>query len=183
MPAHCAAFVGISLDGFLARPDGALDWLSTFGPAGDTGYDAFIDRTDALVMGRGTFETVRGFGGAWPYGDAPVLVLSSTPTAVDTSGLPAVQAADLSPAGAVARLEAHGLHRLYVDGGETVRRFLRADLIDEITLTQLPILIGSGLRLWGDLPGDVPLRRVETRTLGDSVQTRYRVIRPGAPAV
>ena len=176
MNTTCSVFCGLSLDGFIARRDGALDFLEGDGTAemGDHGYEAFMAGMDAIVMGRNTFEVVRGFG-QWPY-TKKVFVLSSGNVDLST---PIAQGADLellnaSPVEVVEQLGARGFRHLYIDGGGTVQRFLRAGLIDRMILTRLPVLIGQGIPLFGPLEQDVPLRLVETRGFpGGLVQSTY----------
>jgi dihydrofolate reductase len=166
-----SVFVGVSLDGFIARSDGGLDWLMPEGvDVGDTGYDAFMASVDALVMGRGTYETVLGFG-EWPYAGRRVLVLSTTLQTDDDR----VEVHD-SVASVVDALRAAGAERVYVDGGRTVQTFLRAGLIADLTLTWVPVLIGEGIPLFGPLDGDVHLNHRSTRVLGGGfVQSTYDV--------
>jgi dihydrofolate reductase len=166
-------FVGASVDGFIARSDGGLDWLPT--DAEDHGYDEFMATVDALVIGRGTFETVLGFR-EWPYGQKPVIVLSSRP--LDLSGLRdhPVEQMGGEPAEIVARLEARGLGHIYVDGGITIQRFLRAGLIQRLIVTRVPVLIGQGIPLFGALDADVRLRHVRTRDFPSGlVQSEYLI--------
>ena len=170
-------FVGVSVDGFLARTDGDLDWLTSRGEeAGDAGYDAFVADVDHVVLGRRTYETVAGFE-PWPYGTRRVLVVTA-------SGLPApdarVQAVG-SLEEAVAVLDADGARRVYVDGGATIQTFLAADLVDTLTLSAVPVLIGAGVPVFGTLPADVPLRLESSRVLpGGMVQSTYAVVRDAA---
>lgn len=172
-------FVGLSLDGFIARPDGGLDWLD--GPPGapptpegeDFGFADFMARTDALVMGRDTFDTLLGFD-AWPYGDTPVMVLTHRSLDLPPDFAHPVGAIAGEPADVVERLAARGLRRLYVDGGRTVQSFLAAGLVDEMVLSRLPVLIGDGIPLFGALPLDLWWDHRETRVLpGGMVQSRY----------
>ena len=171
-----AVFVGTSLDGFLARPDGALDFLPADG-GGDTSFESFLASVDALVMGRSTFETVKGFGGPWPYGDKPVIVLAHR--TLDLSWAPAsVRQMAGTPKEVVEGLAKLGLRKLYVDGGVTIQEFLRAGLVDRLIVTRVPVLIGSGRPLFGPLAHDVKLRHVGTKTLGGGlVQSEYEVVR------
>lgn len=166
-------FIGLSVDGFIARRNGALDFLPE--APEDHGYEALMASVDALVMGRATFETVLGFGGPWPYGDKRIVVLTSRP--LDMSAIAGrVEVMSGEPAGVVARLEASGARNLYVDGGATVQRFLAAGLIDRLVLTRVPVLIGEGIPLFGPLPGDVRLRHLATRSFPSGlVQTEYAV--------
>ena len=166
-------FVGASVDGFIARRDGAIDWLPA--EPEEHGYTALMASTDALVLGRKTYETVLGFGG-WAYGQKPVVVLSSGP--IDLGPAKAaggnVEQDAGEPAEIVARLAARGLARLYVDGGLTIQRFLRAGLVDRLVVTRVPVLIGEGIPLFGPLPRDQRLRHVATRTFPSGlVQSEY----------
>jgi dihydrofolate reductase len=167
-------FVGVSVDGFIARPDGGLDWLPADGGE-PHGYDELMATVDALVIGRGTFDTVLGFS-EWPYGDKRVIVLSSRP--VDLSALRdrPVEQMDGEPAEIVAQLEARGVRHIYVDGGVTIQRFLRAGLIQRLIVTRVPVLIGQGIPLFGALDADVRLRHVGTRDFPSGlVQTEYLI--------
>ena len=171
-------FIATSLDGFIAREDGAIDWL-TEGNAGekgeDYGYQAFIDTVDVLVMGRGTYEQVLGFG-AWPY-KKPVVVLSSGEVDVLDKLAGSVEAMSASPPEVVRRLEERGFRHAYIDGGKTIQGFLEAGLIQRLTLTTIPILIGRGIGLFGALSRDVRLRHLETQSFSSGlVQSRYEVV-------
>ena len=173
-------FVGTSLDGFLARPDGAFDFLpgAEGGEGGGEshGFAEFMATIDALVMGRNTFDVVRAMP-AWPYGEKPVFVLTSRPLGDLPPRIP-VEAMAGTPAEIVAGLAARGVHRLYVDGGLTIQSFLRAGLIDRIVVTRVPVLIGTGIPLFGPLEHDIRLRHVSTRVLGGiMVQSEYEILR------
>jgi dihydrofolate reductase len=168
-----SVFVGTSLDGFIARPDGELDFL----PAGGGephGYDEFMATVDALVIGRKTFETVLAFD-SWPYGSKPVFVLSSRPLPRLPAGAPVEQMSGL-PADIVSQLAARGIGHIYVDGGITIQRFLQAGLIHHLIITRVPVLIGAGIPLFGPLQHDVALRHVVTRQYASGlVQSEYVV--------
>ena len=163
----CYAYIATSLDGFIARPDGGLDWLDAaqarITPPEDCGYADFMQGIDALVMGRNTYEKVRGFT-PWPYAK-PVYVLSRS--LKELPDAPAgVQLFSGTPAELVAHAAAQGQPRLYVDGGLTLQSFIVAGLLDEITLTRIPVLLGEGLPLFGPLaPGQtaIQLRHLATR--------------------
>ena len=176
MRTTCSVFCGVSLDGFIARPDGALDFLEGDGTAemGDHGYDGFMAGIDAIVMGRNTLEKVMSFE-AWPYAKK-VIVLSSRPLdlAIAHERRADVEVMNAAPQELVAVLAARGLHHLYIDGGITVQRFLRAGLIDRLIVTQLPVLIGQGIPLFGPLEQDICLKLVESRSFpGGLVQSTY----------
>jgi dihydrofolate reductase len=168
-----SVFVGTSVDGFIARADGAFDFL----PAGGGephGYDEFMATVDALVIGRKTFETVLGFD-TWAYGGKPVFVLSARPLAPAPRGA-VVERMSGDPAEIVARLAARGIRHVYVDGGITIQRFLRAGLIQRLVITRVPVLIGSGIPLFGELQRDIVLRHVATRQYASGlVQSEYVV--------
>jgi dihydrofolate reductase len=171
-----SVFCGTSVDGFLARPDGALDFLDE-GGSEPHGYDEFIASIDTLVIGRNTFETVLGFPG-WPYDDKRVVVLSSRPLDLSIVRGRRVEQMDGSPAEIVAKLAASGAQNVYVDGGITIQRFLRDRLVDRLTVTHVPVLIGQGIPLFGSLPSDVRLRHVATQHYqGGLVKSEYQVIR------
>lgn len=169
-----SVFVGTSLDGFIARTNGELDFLDAGGQE-PHGYEEFMATVDAMVIGRKTYETVLGFGG-WAYGAKPVFVLSTRPLA------PAPAEAVLermsgAPADIVSNLEARGIGHIYVDGGVTVQGFLKAGMITRLIVTRVPVLIGTGIPLFGPLDQDVALEHVATRTYtGGLVQSEYRVV-------
>lgn len=169
-------FIATSVDGFIARPDGSLDWLEAAAASGeDHGYETFMASIDGLIMGRATFETALGFE-PWPY-DRPVIVLSTTLEAgsIPTALTPKVDIAG-SVTEAMARAAAQGWRRAYVDGGVTIRSFLEAGLIRDMVLTRVPVLLRAGRPLFEPLGRDIPLRHVETRSFPSGlVQTRYEM--------
>jgi dihydrofolate reductase len=171
-----SVFVGTSLDGFLARPNGNLDFLP-HGDGEEHGYQAFFASVDALVIGRGTFEIVLAFP-EWPYGSKPVFVLSSRPLDLTAVRGGAVEQMGGEPADIVARLDARGFRHVYVDGGITIQRFLRAGLIQKIVITRVPVLIGTGIPLFGALERDIQLEHLETRQYASGLVTsEYQVRR------
>jgi len=169
-----SVFVGTSVDGFIARPNGELDFLPE-GGGEPHGYDEFIASVDALVIGRKTFETVLTFA-AWPYGDKRVVVLSRRPLDVLAARGGVVEQMAGPPAQIVSQLAARGIDHLYVDGGITIQGFLRAGLIDRLIITRVPVLIGEGIPLFGSLPGDIRLHHVATRHYRSGlVQSEYQL--------
>ena len=168
-----SVFIGTSVDGFIARPNGELDFLPEGGEP--HGYDEFIASVDAIVIGRKTFETVLAFQ-AWPYGDKRVVVLSSRP--VDFSALRGGVVEQMAgpPAEIVSQLAARGVKHLYIDGGVTIQGFLRAGAIPRLIITRVPVLIGEGVPLFGSVPRDIRLRHVATRHYASGlVQSEYEV--------
>ncbi len=169
-----SVFVGTSVDGFIARRDGALDFLPV-GGGEPHGYDEFIASVDAIVIGRKTFETVLTPGG-WPYGKKRVVVLSSRPVDLSAAVGGVVEQMAGPPAEIVSQLAATGAHHLYVDGGITIQGFLRAGLVGRLVITRVPVLIGDGIPLFGTLPCDIRLRHVATRHYPSGlVQSEYDV--------
>ena len=168
-----SVFVGMSLDGFIARSDGRFDFLHS-AEAGPHGYEEFMASVDALLIGRGTYEVVLGMDG-WFYGKTPVFVLStrSLPPAPKEA---VVEHMSGKPREIVAQLTARGIKHVYVDGGLTVQRFLEAALIDRLIINRVPVLIGQGIQLFGPLSRDIRLKHIATRTLkGGGVQSEYHI--------
>ena len=174
-----SVFVGTSVDGFIARPNGEFDFLPADGGE-PHGYDEFLASVDAIVMGRKTFETVLTLGD-WPYGDKRVVVLSHRSIDLSRARGGVVEQMAGPPAQIVSQLAATGAHHLYVDGGITIQEFLRAGLIQRLVITRVPVLIGEGIPLFGTLPRDVRLHHVATRHYPSGmVQSEYQV---GPPRV
>jgi dihydrofolate reductase len=168
-----SVFVGTSVDGFIARANGDLDWLPP-GGGEPHGYEEFMATVDALVIGRKTFETVLGFE-AWPYGEKPVFVLSTRTLAPAPVGA-VVERMSGDPAEIVSQLTARGIRHVYVDGGVTIQRFLQAGLIQRLIVTRVPVLIGAGIPLFGVTERDIVLRHVATRQFASGlVQSEYAV--------
>jgi dihydrofolate reductase len=177
----CSVFIAVSLDGFIARRDGRIDWLdranAVVTPGEDCGFRAFLDSVDVLVMGRATWELVRGFP-EWPYGATPVVVLSSRPVDIPESLRATVRHDGGEPRDIVERLSRDGLDRAYVDGGTTIQRCMRAGLVDDLVVTIIPVLLGEGLPLFGPTGRDVALVLEDVRRWDFGfAQLRYRVQR------
>jgi dihydrofolate reductase len=168
-----SVFVGTSLDGFIARPNGDFDFLPE--DCEPHGYEEFIASVDAIVMGRNTFETVLKLG-AWPYGDKRVVVLSSRSIDLSAAVGAVIEQMAGPPEQIVSQLAATGAHHLYIDGGITIQQFLRAGLIQRLTITRVPVIIGQGIPLFGSLPHDVRLRHIATRQYPSGlVSSEYHV--------
>ena len=169
-----SVFIATSLDGYIARQDGGLDWLPV--DAEPHGYDEFIATVDAIVIGRKTFETVLSFN-AWPYGKKPVVVLSTTMSELK---VPDGAVCDLmagKPRDIVTQLAQRGMRHLYIDGGITIQRFLREGLIQRLIITHIPMLLGSGIPLFGALSSDIRLEHVGTRSYPSGmVQSEYSIL-------
>jgi len=185
---RCSVFIAISLDGFISRPNGEIDWLDkaseVVSNSEDFGYSQFMSTVDALVMGRNTFEKVCSLMKKsvpkmdWPYGEIPVLVLSRNLHSLPVDIPKTVTLSADHPLQIVNQLSAKGFQHLYIDGGKTIQSFLSFGLIDELTITIIPVLLGSGIHLFGKLPHDVWLECINSRDCSFGfVQSKYRVIR------
>jgi len=171
---NASVFIGTSVDGFIARLNGDLDFLPADGGE-PHGYAEFMETVDALVIGRKTYETVLAFE-AWPYGKKPVFVLSTRSLAPAPANA-IVEHMSGDPAEIASQLETRGINHVYVDGGITIQGFLRAGLIQRLIITLVPVLIGDGVPLFGPLSHDVRLEHVTTRYYPSGlVQTEYRVV-------
>jgi dihydrofolate reductase len=179
MATRFSVFIAVSVDGYIARQDGALDWLARVElPGEDYGYAQFMASVDTLVLGRGTYDTVLGFDD-WPYDGKQVIVVTNRPAAAahgerffagDVSEL----AAELSNAGA---------RRVYVDGGNLIRQFLAADLLSDLTLSIIPVVLGGGIPLFSGLPQERGLKLSSSQNFSSGlVQIRYDVQRAASRA-
>ncbi len=172
---RCSVFIATSVDGYIAREDGRIDWLhSVDRPGEDYGYQAFFDSVDGVVMGRTTYNAVLGFGGDWPFAGKRCVVLTHRP--------PPPRATESfsseTPADLVARLGREGLQHLYVDGGTVIRQFLAAGLVDQLTLSLVPVLLGGGIRLFDAGAAELPLVLEASRAFPSGLtQNRYRAAR------
>lgn len=178
-----SVYIATTLDGFIARENGDLDWLpGSYGEVDvnaeneDFGYNVFIDSVDVLVMGRNTYELVLSFG-PWPYGTQRVIVLSNTLKKLADDMPDTVELKSSLPNELYIELQKSGAKHLYIDGGKTIQGFLNAGLIDEIIITKVPILIGKGIPLFGALNKDKHLKHIETQSYKNGfVQSKYEVI-------
>ena len=169
-----SVFCGVSVDGFLARPDHSLDFLDT-GEQEPHGFEEFYGSVDVVVIGRKTFEVVLTFG-KWFYGTKPVVVLSSRVLNFSSVKGGVLEQMSGEPSEIVAQLKARGFKHAYIDGGITIQRFLAGRLIDRMVITRVPLLIGTGIPLFGPVPRDISLRHVATRCYkGGLVQSEYEL--------
>lgn len=172
-----SVFIATSLDGFIARSNGDIDWLNQIDSLSgeDYGYKEFTSTIDAMVMGRHTFEKVMSFDN-WPY-DLPVVVLSSRAIEIPEKFREHVLKMSGSPNDIVDRLSDEGYEHLYIDGGKTIQQFLRAGYIQKMIITRIPILIGDGIPLFGSLDKDLKLEHLSTNTFANGlVQSSYSVV-------
>ncbi len=168
-------FIAQSLDGFIAGKNGELDWLESVpNPENnDMGYQELLEEVDAIVMGRVTFETVLGFGGEWPY-PKPVFVLSYSLHEIPENLSEKVRLLSGTPREILRKIHQKGYSSLYIDGGTTIQNFLKEDLIDELRITTIPILLGGGFSLFGDLDPPMKFELLNSKVFLDQiVQSRY----------
>lgn len=184
MTLSTTAYLATSLDGFIARTDGALDWLDPVASTGQGyGYDDFIASVDVLLMGGNTFRKVLTFQ-EWPYANLRVLVASSNlkPTDLPEALRSRVAVSAASPQGLWADLAAEGARHVYVDGGRLVSAFLRAGLLDRLILNRVPVLLGGGIPLFGALDSDIALQHQTTQSYASGlVQSTYLIHRAAQP--
>ena len=170
-------YIAASLDGYIADKDGSLEWLQSVpNPDGlDLGYKDFMNGIDAIIMGRVTYETVLGFGIEWPY-NKPVFVLSTTLKTVPEELVGKVEIINGLLPEIVDKLNKREFNNLYIDGGSTVQNFLKEGLIHEIIITTIPVLLGGGAPLFGELSSQIELEHIKTEVfLNEIVQSHYRV--------
>ncbi len=168
-------YIATSLDGYISDKDDGLDWLDSIpNPDNiDMGYGELMNRIDGLVMGRKTFETVCGFDCPWPY-TKPVFVLSNSLTTIPEGYEEKAELVNGPLAEVLETLNANGHKNLYIDGGTTIQSFLKEDLIDEMIITVLPILLGGGSPLFGELAHLMSFEHVKTEVMLDAiVQSHY----------
>lgn len=175
MNLRVSVYIATSLDGFIARKNGEIDWLTGGESSQDYGYAEFISSIDQIVMGRNTYEKVLTFG-RWPY-EKKVIVLTGKDLSIPPELANSVELLSLTPRALTAELQRRGVTHVYLDGGNTIQRFLREHLVDDMTITTLPILIGEGLPLFGPLDNDIKLELIESISFGNGfVQSKYKVL-------
>jgi len=171
VPGPVHVFIACSLDGFIAGPDDDLSWLPT-DDGENYGFDAFLAGIGAIVMGRNTYAVVEGFGGNWPYGEVPVLVATTRP--LGSPAHPAVRAVRGTAHELLHQAHAITGEGVYVDGGDVIRQFLDAGLIDELTVTVVPVILGAGAPLFAGARHRRSLELVDSKAFdGGLVQLRY----------
>ena len=172
--------IALSVDGMIAESNGGIDWLNNQPSieGEDLGFQAFLDSVDVMIMGRNTFEKVVSFGpDAWAYGDLPIVVLSRATVQIPKHLQKTVSSSSLNPNELVTKLEGEGYEHAYVDGGYTIRKFMKEGLIQHLTLTTVPIILGDGISLFSD-QGRSDLELIESKAWPNGmVQNKYKVLR------
>jgi len=179
MGVKCSVYIAASVDGFIAKPDGDIEWLHnpqySKGKFNGLDYDDFISTVDVLVMGRNSYEKVRTFD-YWPYENIPVVVLTSRPLEIPKDLEGKIRIENRAPKELVSILKTEEKEHLYIDGGATIQRFLKEGLINEITITRIPILLGAGIPLFSDSGIETSLQLISTDCSDNGfVQIRYEV--------
>lgn len=179
MEIKISAFVATSLDGFIAKQNDSLDWLDEANkkiPKGeDCGYNEFFNSIDTIILGRVTFQKVLSFN-KWPYGEKKTIVLSNNEIKIPLELKKTVSWSAINPFDLVHKLSKEGKRSIYVDGGNTIQRFLLSDLLDEITITIIPILLGNGKRLFSENTKEIRLELTRSKAYDFGfVQNKYKV--------
>lgn len=168
-------YIATSLDGFIATTDGGIEWLDDIPnpDQSDFGFSDFMQRVDGLLMGRKTYEKVLTLGG-WPY-EKPVYVLSSSEITVPSEFNGRVYGVHGDVREVLEDLAQQGIKHVYLDGGLLIQSCLREDLVDELIITRLPKLLGSGIPLFGELDFEMRFQHLETEVIHNYlVKSRYR---------
>ncbi len=168
-------YIATSLDGYIATKDGEIDWLMKIPKPDndDYGYAEFMKNIDAIVMGRNTFEKVLTFGD-WIY-EKTVLVLSNTLSSVPPELSRKVEIVQGDLKTLIGNLAKRGINNLYIDGGKVIQGFLKEDLIDEMIITRIPVLLGDGIPLFGELDEQMKFNHLKTETFENGlVKSWYR---------
>ena len=180
----CSVFIATSADGYIATLDGGVDWLHTAGNAeadmasnADMGFGSYIESVDCMVMGRKCMEMISSMNlspDQWPYGDIPIVVLSRSTKEPPTNLIDKVEIFSGEIPDLVKTLEDRGLKHAYIDGGATITSFINLKLIDEMTITKAPVLLGEGIPLFGKIDCSIKLERSEARAFeNDFIQVKY----------
>ena len=153
-------YIAQSLDGYIAKPDGGIDWLRPFDDV-DYGYAAFMREIGTIVMGRKSYEMARSFGD-WPYPPAVrTLVITSTPL---DDAPPSVTRVGADIPRLVTALRAAGDKDTWIMGGAmTINGFLNANAVERIDLFTLPVLLGGGIRLFEGERAETGLRLLSSQ--------------------
>lgn len=178
MTTTCSVYIATSLDGYIAKADGNIDWLDDPDYAldgEDFGFYSFFDSIDALIMGRSTYEKVLSFG-EWPY-SKPVIVLTTKILEIPDHLQGKVRFLSGSPSSILEELNTDDLHHFYIDGGKTIHQFLKQGLINTLIITTIPILLGDGISLFNVMDSALKVKAIES-TLFDNgfVKTTYEVL-------
>lgn len=182
----CSVFIATSADGYIATLDGGVDWLHTAGNPDadmgnnqDMGFSSFVQSVDCMIMGRKCMEVISGMdlpSEQWPYGDTHIVVLSSTikEPPENLSGKVKMVSGDILTL--IKKLKRSGYTHAYVDGGATITSFLNLKLINRMTITKAPVLLGEGVPLFGRITQKVKLKNAQANAFpNEFIQIKYDV--------
>lgn len=183
---RCSVFIATSVDGYIASKDGGVDWLASAGDQSadmsinpDLGFNQFISTVDCMIMGRKCMEVIAAMNltaQQWPYGELPIYVLSKSVTSAPASmhGKVRIHAGDIPSL--LNKLTEQGLQHAYVDGGATITSFINLQLINEMTITKAPILLGDGIPLFGKLTKHITLKNAQASSYPNGfIQEKYQL--------
>ena len=183
---QCSAFIASSADGYIATEEGGVEWLELAGNTQvdmvdqeDMGFAAFMATIDCMIIGRKCMEKLSNFDLSpeqWPYGDRRIIVLSKTLAELpdNMKRRAELYGGEIHPL--IERLTHDGLTHAYVDGGTTITSFINLQLMTQLIVTQVPVLLGKGLPLFGELNNTTQLRQAQAHVYpNDFIQTRYTV--------
>lgn len=182
----CSAYIATSADGYIATLDGGVDWLHSAGNTDadmsdnpDMGFKGYISSVDCMIMGRKCMEVISSFDltpEQWPYGDIKIYALSNTLTKPPKNLLGKVEIYNGDINVLVDTLDKEGFTHAYIDGGTTITAFINKQLMNEITITKAPILLGEGLPLFGKISNQITLTQAKaTQFANDFIQVNYHV--------
>lgn len=165
-------YIATSIDGYIARKDNSLDWLDRVGGFDeDYGFEKLLGSIDALIIGRKTYEVATTV--PEPYPGKRVVVLSKSLGSV-RSDMELYQG-DLGEL--VRKLHKEGIKHIWVDGGSTISQFLSSKLVDEMTLSIIPVILGSGIPLFQVITKEIPFRLISSQGYRSGlVQLHYEII-------
>ena len=173
-----SVYIATSLDGYIAKPNGDINWLMEADNSGgkeDYGYKEFSDSVDCMVMGRNSMEMVMSFP-EWPYDDKRVVVLSDSLKEIPSQLMDKIELYSGSLVNLVTELKNDGCNRIYIDGGKTIQSFINEELVTDITITKIPILLGKGISLFGKTKHDIKLKHIESKSYPSGfVKSTYEI--------
>ncbi len=182
----CSVFIATSADGYIATISGDVDWLekagkidAEMGDFSDMGFNNYISSIDCMIMGRKCMEKISSFNlppERWPYGDIPIFALSNTVKEAPENLKGKVEMYSGEIPVLISRLESEGFQHAYVDGGATITSFINQELIDEMTITHAPVLLGGGISLFGKTKSPIQLEDSQAKAYpNDFIQIKYKV--------
>ena len=174
-----SVFIATSIDGYIAKKNNDIDWLTKFSPPTDEnedkdcGFSKFFSSVDVLVMGRNSYDVVSHFD-LWPYEGKRVIVLSSTLTCVCEQA--ELFKGDITQL--IKKLHSDGIKHIYVDGGATISQFMNMGLVDQLIISIIPVVLGSGIPLFSKINNDKWCQLDSSQVYSNGlVQLRYKTVK------